>query len=271
MADNEIKQKDLFRIVSAELVKAASQITGFSLKKPQFGSAANISGIRNDTQMFSQRHDSRTIFASHSDYGYRAKAGAWIGADKTAIAACRDALRAAKVPSKEIAGIEVIAEMGQVAEGLSKKDFKIYEPTMLRKLARARRVIDGIPVWCSYSTVGLNLKAQLGWLEIHWPEIPPVVVQEAKVLEALVKRDFKVPDLAGARVETVEAGFIHSPAVGFYMDIIATIRVIYSGLDPEVGRKPVLYLERHGNSVPLPRDIDSAKLLTNEGSRPQPR
>jgi hypothetical protein len=271
MAQSESPQNNIFRIVSPELIKAASAIAGFKLTKPEFGSAANVSGIRTKILTFSQRHDSRTVFASDNRYGHSGKAGVWTGSDKKAIAACRKLLRAAKVPSDEVADIDVVSEMGQVAERMSEKEFRTYEPTVLRKIARARRAIDGIPVWSSYTTLGLNSKGDLGWLELHWPEIPSAVVKEGRVLQPLVKRGFKAPDLPGARVERVEAGFIHSPAIGFFMDVAAVIRVLYLCEEPGVGRKPVLYLDRHGNSVTPPRDIALAKPVAEDGSRPRPR
>ena len=57
MPEDENSQSDLYRIVSAELIKTASAVAGFKLKKPQFASAANVSGIRTVALMFSQRHE----------------------------------------------------------------------------------------------------------------------------------------------------------------------------------------------------------------------
>jgi hypothetical protein len=72
-------------------------------------------------------------------------------------------------------------------------------------------------------------------------------------------------------MEAVEAGVIHSPAIGFFMDISAAIRVIYLGQEPSVGRKPLLYLDRHGSPVVLPRDIEPAKPGAGDRSGPRPR
>jgi len=195
------------------------------------------------------------MFASDRNYGHLGKAGAWTRDDKTVIAACRRLLAKAKFPLKEIARIRVIQEMGQVAERLSDKEFRSYDPTLLRKLARAERAIGGVPVWSSYGTVGLNKAGGLGWLELHWPEIPSALVKEATLLQSLLKRGFRAPELKGARPEKVEAGLIHSPAVGFFMDMAAVIRVIYEIETPGIGRKPVLYLNRHGEPVAPPREV----------------
>jgi len=250
-------QADLSRFVARQLADDASAIAGFKIATRDFASAANISGIRSKTQTFSSRHDSRTLFATDSRYGHLAKAGAWTGDDKTVIAACRRVLRAAKVPSKEIAAIEVVTEMGQVAERVSGAEFRLHRPTVLRKLGRARRVIDEAPVWSSHAMVGLVAAGAIGSLELHWPEVPDVAVEEAGVLRTLVKRRaFKPPEVADARPESVEVGIIHSPAVGFFMDVVPVIRVIYSPVNPEMRRKPTLYLDRNGRAVSMPRDIE---------------
>jgi len=269
MPQKEIPNQ-LARLVSAELIKSAAAITGFKFTKPEFGSAANISGVRARSVMFSQRHDSRTMFASDSNYGYLGKAGAWTKDDKSAVAACSRLLRAAKVPAKEVAAIRVVSEIGQVAERVSDKEFRSHEPTLLRKLARAYRSIDGIPVWSSYATVGLNKAGGLGWLELHWPEISSTLVKEAGVLQSLVKRGFQAPEVKGARLEKVEAGLIHSPAIGFFLDVAAAIRVIYAVETPEIGRKPVLYLDRHGKEVTAPRDVTLGKPTGGDQPRPKP-
>lgn len=269
MPNNQILQGALSRSVLPDLLQAASKIASLKLTRPEFGSAKNISGIRSKTLTFSQRHDSRTVFASDSRYGQLGKAGVWAGSDRTPLLICRRVLRAAGVPAKEVAGIALVAEMGQVAERLSETEFRVQDPTVLRKIALARRAVGGVPVWSSYAKVGLNRKGELGWLELHWPELPAVVLKEADVLMRLTKRGFKAPDVPGARVEMVEAGILHSPAIGFFMDITPSIRVIYKGEDSSIGRKPVLYLDRHGEPVVLPRDIEPAKPAP--GERPKSR
>jgi hypothetical protein len=269
MPQNPTLQRDLSRLTSRELIEAAAAMTGFRMTRPEFGSARNISGIRTKTLSFSRRHDSLTVFASDARYGYLGRAGAWTGDDKTAVAALRRVLRAAKVPAREVAGVDVLSDASQVAERASEDEWHVHEPSLLRKVARARRAVDGIPAWSSYATLGLTATGELGSLELHWPALPPPVVKEAGVLQSLVKRGFKPPELAGARPEAVEAGVIHSRAVGFFMDVMPAVRVIYAIDEPDVGRKPTLYLDRHGEPVAMPRDIELAQPEAVE--RPEPR
>lgn len=267
MADGNL-QRVLSRVASTQLIASARAVAGFRLARPEFGSAANVSGVRTRILTFSWRHDSRTMFASHVHYGYQRRAGAWTGSDKTAIAACRRVLRAAKIPAAEIAGIDIQRELGQIAERTSGDDFRVSEPTLLRKLAHARRSVRGIPVWSSYATVGLTAKGDIGSLELHWPELTEIVMREAGILNQLVKRGLRPPDLKGGRPESIEAGVIHSPSVGFFMDVVAVVRVIYVVEEPGIGRKPVLYLDRHGEQIDPPRSIRLAPPSATERAKP---
>src|SRR5262245_10234822 len=258
MPDNP-PQAALSRIATRELVEAGRVIAGFKFARPEFASAANVSGVRTKALTFSRRHDCRTIFASNADYGAQRRAGAWAGSDRIAIAACRRVLRDAKIPPSEIAGVEIQNEMGRTAERLSETEFRLGEATLLRKLARARRAVRGITIWSSYAMVGLTAKGDIGSLEVHWPEVSETIVKEAGVLQQLIKRGFKPPAVEGGRPESVEAGVIHSAAIGFFMDIAAVVRVVYAVNERNVGRKPVLYHDRHGERVANPRSVRLAE------------
>jgi hypothetical protein len=268
MADDKL-HTHLSRLEAPELIDAAAKIAAFDLgTRPIFGTAANVSGVRTRTHTFSRRRDSLTIFATDSRYGHVGKAGAWTGSDRSATAACRRVLRAARVPAAEVVGIDVLAEHGAVAERLSEQEVRTEKPELLRKIARARRGVDGLPVWSSYLIVGLTRGGEVGHLELHWPHLTPEVVKEANVLRGIVKRGFEPPQVPDARVESIEAGIVHSPAIGFFMDLTAAIRVVYVGDDPTMGRKPTLYLDRHGEPIARPRDIHPAKLEQTERATP---
>lgn len=257
MPDDKVRRQ-LSGLESPELIAVAARIAGFDLgKRPTFATAANVSGVRTRTHTFSRRRDSLTIFATDARYRDPGKAGAWTGPDRTAISGCRRVLRAARIPAAEISAIDVVSEYGTVAERLSEDEIRVEERQLLRKLARASRAIDGVPVWSSHVVVGLTAKGDVGQLELHWPHLAPEVVKEANVLASLVERGFKAPEVPDARMESVEAGVIHSPAIGFFLDVTAAIRVVYAGEDPTLGRKPTLYLDRHGEFVAPPRDIDA--------------
>jgi hypothetical protein len=249
----------LSTIERPELVKTARRIAGFDLgTRPTFATAANISGVRTRSLVFSQRRDSLTIFGRDDDYGHGRKLGTWTGPNRDLVAACRKALGAAKIPPAEIRRVKVIAERGAVAERLATGELRFERPELLSKVARAERRAGGASVWSSYAVVGLTRDGKIGQLEIHRPDVSPAVLSEVKVLASIVDRGFKPTEVRGAEVETVEAGIIHSPAIGFFMDVVPVIRCIYRAKDDRLGKKPVIYFDRHGEPASLPRDIKPA-------------
>jgi hypothetical protein len=269
MANDKLHSR-LSELERPELIDAATKVAGFDLgKRPTFGTAANVSGVRTRTHSFSRRRDSLTIFARDINYGHLKKAGAWTGPDRALVAACRRVLRAARVPSAEIGSIEVLSEHGTVAERQSGSEFRVEKPELLRKVGRAHRVVDGLPIWSSHLIVGLTRDGDVGQLELHWPRLHPEVIKEGKLLQSIVKRGFKAEEVAGARLESIEAGVLHSPAIGFFMDVTAAIRAVYVGKDPTRGRKPVFYLDRHGDRITPPRAIQPAKRV--DAGRAAPR
>ena len=147
-------------------------------------------------------------------------------------------LRAAGIPEAEIRRIKVVSERGTVAERLEPGEIRVERPELLRKLARAERRTAGVPVWSSHAVIGFTQKGTIGQLEIHWPNLAPEVLAEAKVLASLVRKGFKPAELRGAEVESVEAGVIHSPAIGFFMDVVPVVRVSTVRARPGSGRSP---------------------------------
>jgi hypothetical protein len=94
---------------------------------------------------------------------------------------------------------------------------------------------------------------EIGFLEVHWPEIPPEVIEEARRYRELAAKEWQAPELKGARVESITVGILHSPAAATAMDIVPVIRVIYAPLDTGIGKKPVAYLDTQGKPVEMPR------------------
>lgn len=233
----------------------------------EFGSARTVEGLRAGSLTFSRRHDSLTIFAADDRYGPGRESGAWTGSEDELL---RTALRCvvnAGVAESEIADLHAVAEYGAVAERVSDTEFRSEDAEILQKVAVARRVVDGTAVWPSYARVALTAEGLVGALEIHWPHIAPEVAAEAALLSELVVQGARPPELPGASPESVEAGVLHSSAIGFFMDVVAAIRVTYRAEDPMLGRKPVLFLDRHGEPVSSPRDI--THLPVEPAARPE--
>ena len=118
-------------------------------------------------------------------------------------------------------------------------------------MVRMSRRSGGLPVWSSNLLLGLMDDKGIGFLQFHWPVLPEHVIQEAQRLAFKVKDGWHPPEHRNAEVETVEAGVVHSPAVGFVMDIHAAIRIIYAPVEKRHGGKAMLYLDRHGQLVLL--------------------
>src|SRR5262249_52611048 len=117
--------------------------------------------------------------------------------------------------------------------------------------------VEGIPVWSSRLKLDLDEKGEIAALELSWPKIEPKVLEMAHGLKNLVDAGFKAPQRAGAKVETVEAGILHSPAASFVDDQVAAIRVIYASPDPRLGMKSMVYLGADGTLVSVPRQMEA--------------
>ena len=132
----------------------------------------------------------------------------------------------------------------------------IAKPQSDRRSLVAARAIEGIPVWNSRLKLDLNEKGEIAALELSWPKIDPKVMEVARRMKTMTA--FKAPERAGAKVESVEAGILHSPAASFVDDQAAAIRVIYAPSDSRLGMKPLIYLDADGRPVPTPRQLESA-------------
>ena len=93
-------------------------------------------------------------------------------------------------------------------------------------------------------------------MELNWPDVSREVLDHALALRKSVDAGLAAPQIEGAQVESVQPVLLNSPAVGFYNDSVAAIRVIYRTNDKQVGKKAVRYLDERGADITLPRAID---------------
>jgi hypothetical protein len=253
--------------------KLGTDAFGLRFDKMTFSRAeANLVGIKTKYTTFSKRLDSRTYFVQDARYGTGKNEGIFRGSDKDYFKFCRDILKQLKIPSSEIAGQVLMKEQTQQAS-IDRKTGKVEkEPVQEGKyFARLTRQVDGLPVWSSVMVLGLAAKQRIGYLQLHWPEISEVLILEAHRLAHMVKRGWKPPEQPGASVESVEAGIVHSPALGFFLDTNAAIRVIYEGERGVHRQKPVYFYDRHGRPVPIPRQIEHPKVEPQERKPDQQR
>jgi hypothetical protein len=222
----------------------------------EVASQANLIGIRSGPILLSRRIDSRTFFLQDERFGVGREAGVFEGDDAELLDASRSILDRLGIPSEEIAETAIAREMMQDGE-VDRETMTIRKGEIRegKRMARLGRSVDDRPVWSSYLMLGLSKERRLGYLELHWPELPRHLVHEAHRLHYRVRSGWQAPGVAGADVESIEAGLLHSPAVSFFMDIHPALRVIYRPIEGLRGQKPVYYLDRHGNPVPIPREI----------------
>jgi hypothetical protein len=112
--------------------------------------------------------------------------------------------------------------------------------------------------------LSLTEQKTIGFMQLHWPEIPRHIVNEAHRLNYKLKHNWAVPEEKNCKVQSTEAGIIHSPAMGFFMDIYPAIRVVYEPTNETGGKKKVLYFDRHARKIPTPRQIE---VLPNDRHR----
>ena len=140
----------------------------------------------------------------------------------------------------------------------------------LRSFVYVERKAEDIPVWSSHLAFGLTAQREIGILELHWPDLPRPVIREAGRLKEMVRSGWRAPDQTVAAVESIEAGIVHTPAVGYFFDVHAAIRVIYRSLDPDIGRKPAYHFDRHGMPVRLRRASELLRELALPERQAQP-
>jgi hypothetical protein len=156
----------------------------------------------------------------------------------------------------EVATERVVTEQGQVARiDREKQAVHLEDVTDGKGIAWLTREVEARPVWDSNLVLGLTAAGRIGYMQLHWPELGGHVVGEAHRLAHRMGGGWSAPDLAGASVESAEAGIVHSPAVAMVMDVYAAIRVIYRSDDPRFGQRPVVHVDRHGGPVPIPRQF----------------
>jgi hypothetical protein len=236
----------------------------------------NTLSIVSPEAYFAQRLDCRTYFAERQRYGRDRPEGAFQGPDDEQLAYCRELCERLGILQYEIARADVLSEFGQAAQ-IDPQSNQIVEMTSRRELGtfmRVERRAKEVPVWSSYLTFGLTAQREIGFLELHWPDIPEAVIREARRLTEMVGNGWRAPEQTVAAVESIQAGIVHTPAVGYFFDVHAAIRVIYRSLDPYIGRKPTYHFDRHGvpvrlrhtseliRELPLPKRLQSAQTDT---------
>jgi hypothetical protein len=238
------------------------------------GSEYNLVGIKSDSLLFSQRLDSRTYFVQDQEHGLLDAAGVFQGSERELIDAGEQILDSLGIPQDEVDTAVVLKEQLQGA-AIDETGKVLYMEPIEEGAYHAwfTRKLDGIPVWDSRLMLSLTKTKSIGFMELHWPEIPDRIVREAhRLAYKIAQPSWQPPDYPGAEVQSVEAGIIHSPALGFFMDIYPVIRVIYRGRGEVAGTDPMVHLDRDGNRVPYPRQVElPVEVMRERGPQNQPQ
>jgi hypothetical protein len=238
----------------ADLERLAHAALGVKGEGAPSGGTENMIGLRAGSVTFSRRLDSRTYFAHDDRYGLGKAGGTFEGADDEIVRRARHVLDSLRIPGREVDRAVVRREHTQEAE-VTPGGVVLGRPGAGHAYAWVTRRIEGLPVFSSRAVVGLRRSGDVGFMEVHWPEIPTAVVTEARRLDFRVRQGWRPPEIPGAKVESVQAGVLHSPAAGFLMDVHPVIRVVYAPTAGPGGKRPVVYYNRDGKPAPAPRQF----------------
>jgi histone H3/H4 len=169
-------------------------------------------------------------------------------------------LMASGAKKEEIAEVRVLQQFTQLGESApGSKRVKVFPAKKSHRTLMVTRKIEGIDVASSRLMLHLDNTGRPAFMELAWPDVAPDVLERAMRYRKMLAEKFEAPAMEGGEMESVRPVVLHSPAVGFYNDATAAIRVIYKPYAKQVGQKAVRYLDEEGRDVVLPRDVDLLK------------
>ena len=184
-----------------QLRGVGEEVFGLKFEKiTRSGSEANLVGMRSEHVLFSRRLDSRTYFIQDSRYGTSREAGVFHGSAEEYCERCHGILTRINISLLEIDKEVVLTEQTQVAH-IDHETKKVHKEQAQKgkQFARLSRAVEKLPVWSSGMVLGLTQEKTIGYLQLHWPELPAHVVDEAHRLAYAVKHGWKAPEQFGCR------------------------------------------------------------------------
>src|SRR5262249_31073792 len=135
---------------------------------------------------------------------------------KQAIESALTILRRLSVPATEIRKPKLVQERSQTGYRESGAvELTLGKEQLGPSWVSVSRQIEGIPVFSSRALIQLRDRQGLSFLEVHWPEISRDTVAEAHRLSQMLKEGWLPPRIENAKPESMSAGIVHSPALGF--------------------------------------------------------
>ncbi len=182
---------------------------------------------------------------------------AFAGTDAELQGIGRKFLQASGAVSAEVDDARVLRQFIQTGEAVpGGKEVRVGAVQASHRSLLVTRRIEGVEVVSSRLLLHVNSFGRIGFMELAWPDIDRETLARALRYKDWIARQPAVRQLEGAEVESVDAVVLHSPAVGFYNDSTAAIRIIYRPNAKQVGQKAVRYVDERGEDVTLPRDVD---------------
>lgn len=198
------------------------------------------------------------IFIIHNRKGFPpSEQTAFKGSDAELKSVGMRFLRAAGAREDEVAEVRVLQQFTQSGEAEpGGKEVKVQPAQESYRTLMISRRVAGVDVLSSRLMLNADSAGGAAFMELAWPDISREVLDRALRYKKLIEDHYAAPGLEGGEVEAVQAVVLHSPAVGFYNDATAAIRVIYRPNAKQVGQKAVRYVDERGEDVTLPRDVD---------------
>ena len=223
-------------------------------------SERGVMAVTDGVTTFTTRPASR-VFVIHNRKEFPpSEARAFKGSDDDLKALGMKLLQVSGARPDEAADVRVLQQFTQTAEVLSGGQAPRVAPAQRsHRTVMITRRIQGIDVVLSRLVLNVDAGGRPAFMELAWPDVAPDVLDRAARYKALVDRGFTAPPMDGADVESVAPVILHSPAIGFYDDVTAAIRVIYRPVATQVGQKAVRYVDERGADVALPRDVDRVR------------
>jgi hypothetical protein len=223
-------------------------------------SERGVMAVTDGVTTFTTRPASR-VFVIHNRKEFPpSELQAFKGSDDELKAIGMKLLQASEARPQEAADVRVLQQFTQTAETLPGGQAPRVMPAQRsHRTVMINRRIQGIDVVSSRLVLNVDVRGRPAFMELAWPDLAPEVLERATRYKALVDGGFTAPRMEGADVESVAPVILHSPAIGFYDDVTAAIRVIYRPLATQVGQKAVRYVDERGADVALPRDVDRVR------------
>lgn len=208
----------------------AADVFGIDVDKTfEIAAEYNIIGAKSEQILFSLRLDSLTCFVQDKRFGFNSELGYFRGNDQTQLEIAHNILEKLTIPKSEIAKERIVTEKNQEAE-VDRNNMNVIRKSEIgegKNFVKIYRQIEGNSVWSSNLLLALTKDNRIGFMQLHWPEIPHHTINETHRLRYKLEHGWNVPEEKDYKIESAEAGIIHSPAMSFFMDIYPAIRVIY--------------------------------------------